>query len=450
MNKLSSMVSEKPRGARLLTASLRDHLSEPLHRTASGIMASTAVTAVLGFGFWIVATRTLSASDVGRDSALIATMMTISSICLLNMNNVIPRFLPQVKHSLSRRVVDAYSLSAVLSIFGATLFVWLAPKASSEFDFLAEDTLLSIGFCVATGIWSIFILQDAVLTALSRAMWMPAENGVFGVLKIILLPIIAGLAFKNVAFLSWVVPALVILPVVNWLIFTRVVPAAAQLQAEASGVVDVFGWRALFKFLAQDLAGTVVGQVSLTAMPLLVVAILGQAENAYFYVPFLIASSFDLMYLAVSTSLTTEGARATDRIAEVTNHATRRLLRFQLPGALLILIAAPLLLLPFGPDYVEHGTSVLRILALASMIRPVLFLYGAAGRLEGHGTRLLVVQIVTSCALVALVLLLAPSHGLDGVAVAWLAAHSLGVLVIAYWLISFLRDPNVATSESPA
>ena len=64
---------------------------------------------------------------VGRDAALLAAMLTLSSICQLNMAVAIPRLLPIVRHRPERIVWGAYLLTAAVSILGAIAFVLVAP-----------------------------------------------------------------------------------------------------------------------------------------------------------------------------------------------------------------------------------------------------------------------------------------------------------------------------------
>jgi O-antigen/teichoic acid export membrane protein len=425
---------------------LRSGFAEPLHRTAGSLMTSTLLTAGLGIGFWAIAARVYPPYILGRDSALISSMATIAALCQLNMGNVIVRFLPQVRHRVGRRVLDAYASAVALSLIGGLAFVIVAPLVSPEFDFLHRETWLAILYVSATAAWTIFVLEDAVLTALGRAAWLPLENGSFSALKIVILPVAYLLISGHGVFLAWVVPMFVTVPVMNWLIARRVVPQAAIAQRDAQGVLEIFGRRRLFTFLAQDFFGAAFGQIALTALPLLVVAFLGPRENAYFYIPFTLVSTFDLMFLAVTTSLTTEASRSPGRTRELTGTVVRRFLAVQVPISLLIVVAAPLVLLPFGHAYVTHGTTLLRLLAATSCFRSLLFLVSAMARLEGHGRRLLFVGAALAVGLVSLIALLAPSEGLDGVGLAWALAHGTLALALLPALVRALRRPQIATA----
>ena len=424
-------------------AGLRAHLAEPLNRTSLSLVTSMALTAVMGGGFWAVAARMYPPSTVGRDSALIAALTAIASLCQLNLTNVIVRFLPQIHKHLGRRVVQGYAAAALASVVVASAFVALAPLASHQFSFLRDDTALAVGFVLATTAWTVFSLQDSVLTALRRAAWVPVENGLFSAAKLALLPI--GLAvFGSLGiFAAWVAPMFIAIAAVNWLIARRVLPAARVAQSGATGVVDVFGWRALISFLAADFVGSAIGQVVMTALPLLVVGLLGTAAQAYFYVPFTLIITFDLMFGAVATSLTAEAARSPERVGEFMAMVKRRFLFLQLPLALALVALAPLVLAIFGPAYVHHSTTVLRLLALASCFRGFTALFGATARLRGKGLGLLAMQFSSLALLLPLVVVFARHGSVNGVAVAWLLTAVVIALAVAPSVLRFARDPRM-------
>ena len=57
-----------------------------LIRSADSLLVSTGASAVLGAVFWVAAARLFSADEVGRDAALIAAMVELSTICQLNLD----------------------------------------------------------------------------------------------------------------------------------------------------------------------------------------------------------------------------------------------------------------------------------------------------------------------------------------------------------------------------
>jgi O-antigen/teichoic acid export membrane protein len=420
---------------------LRTRLRDPLQRTAWSLILSTVVTSCLGVAFWAIAARTFPAAVVGHDGALIAAMTALSMLCQLNLTNSLVRFLPQIAHRIGRRILTAYLAAGSFSLAAGAAFVLIAPSLDPSFRFLTGDTGLALAFAFSVAAWSLFTLEDSVLTALGFAVWVPPENAVFSAAKILALALFASLAPRHGVFLAWIAPAVLIVPVINWLIARRVVPHATTVQRGARGVVPVFGWRRLFAFLVQDFLGTIAAQLAVLAIPLIVLARFGSAQTAYFYVPFTLISAFDLLASVVAISLTTTAARAPERVAELTRTVVRRFLLGEIPIIAMIIIAAPLVLDPFGHQYVEHSTTVLRLLAAGSLCRATLFVYAALGRLRGNAAGVALPQTVLALLLIAFASSLG---GIDGVALGWVASFALVTLAVSPWLLTWVRKPRLA------
>ena len=180
-------------------------------------------------------------------------------------------------------------------------------------------------------------------------------------------------------------------------------------------------------------------RLGVTVLPVLVIATLGPAANAYFFVPFTIVIAFDMMVLGIGTSVLAEGSYDARLVRDHIATAVRRYGPLLLAGVLLLVVAAPLALLPFGADYAREGDDVLRLLALASIPRAVVFLAGAVWRLQGHGRWLLGIEALMLVALLGVLVPLANGIGITGVAVAWLGSATAAGAVAAVWLVRFLR-----------
>jgi O-antigen/teichoic acid export membrane protein len=412
--------------------------SDPLLRSAYSLMFSSALTAALGMAFWIVAARLFAPAAVGRDAALISAMMELSVICQLNLGNALIRFLPGLGVRSARAVLAAYALSGTAAVVLGGAFAVIAPFTSGDFHLLRHWPFATT-YVAAQVLWGWFVLADAALAAVRQASWVPLENGVWALLKLLGLPIAAGLGFAHGIFLAWVVPVCVVLIPTNYLLFRRLLPRHSRHARPAGSLLDRLGRRRLFGFVAQDFGGTVLFNASTTVLPLLVVAVLGSAANAYFYIPFAIIVAFDMMFNNVGVSLIVEGAFAEEDIRRLARAVVRRFGFMLMPGTLLIFLAAPVLLAPFGPAYVAESTGVLRILAFASLFRASIILFCAIARLHGRGLPILAVQAALMTSLLLAATLLARPLGIEGVALAWLASHAVVAAVTLPSMRRFLR-----------
>ena len=407
-------------------------------RAGYSLITNVMITALLGFGFWVAAARLFPSETVGRDTVLVSAMLTLSAMCQLNLTTVMLRFLPVTRIAVGRFIVACYAVVVILSVLAGSAFVILAPSLSTRLAFLHDQPWVGAAFVGAVVVWGIFSLQDAVLTALRRTAWVPIENGLFGAMKIAMLPVLLVAGATHAVFLAWAIAmALLIIPV-NALIFRAAVPNRPA-RPDVPSPVERFGKRGLARFSLHDLGGTLFGHASSTMLPVLIVAFVGAAESAYFYMPFMVVATFDLMFLNVAAALTVEGAATERRIAGLTRLTARRFAPLLFAGVAVVLLAAPALLAVFGPSYSESGTVVLRLLVCASVFRAATALYSAVCRVEGRGSRVLAIQGSTFALVIALTIALGPAHGIEGVATAWLLANGIVAAAIAPWLIDIFR-----------
>jgi len=441
-------VDDTQQAATGLRERLRVHVSEPLISGAYNLMATTAITGALGLGFWAVAARLFPPSLVGRDSVLINTMVAISSICQLNAWDSIVRFLPAIPAGRRAGMVRrTYALTSVVALCGAIAFVLVAPLVVRELRFVGGDASLAAAFVLATVIWGVFSVQDAVLTSMRRTSLVLAENASFSAAKIAALPLLLAVGSGHGVYLAWIAPPLLLVPVVNWVIFRHVLPvpageATGTAAADSGGLLGSLGIARgeLMRFLAQDYAGYVLAEATLTLVPLVVLAQLGSRASAYFAIPFAITNAFDLAFYNVTTSLTVEGSRDAQRTRELTRMVVRRFLVMQIPLTAVLVIAAPVLLLPFGTDYSHQGTTALRLLGAACFLRAVTYLFAALSRLHARGTPILASQAVIAAISIGGAVELSHPLGLPGVALAWLVANAAVAIATAPGLWRYVRE----------
>lgn len=412
--------------------------SDPFLRTAYSLVINVVAIALLGFGFWIAAARLLPSTAVGRDSALVSSMIALSAICQLNLSAGICRFLPVTRLHPGRLLVGVYGVTGAVSALAATGFVLVAPSVSDNYLFLRHQPWIAALYVAAVVLWGVFNLQDAALTALRRAPWVPLENATFGILKIALLPLLLAVSVSHAVFVSWVIPMILLLIPMNLLIFLKAIPKRPPL-GEADSPVQQFGRRGLARFLAQDYLATIFVQTATMMLPAVVVAVIGSSGGAHFYIPFTIVSAFDLIFVNVAFALTLEGAVDASRFPLIVRGAVRRFGALLAVGMAVLAGGAPLILQPFGAPYADAGAPALRLLACASLARAVLTLFVAINRVEGRASRNVMIQGLVLVLVMGLTVVLGRDHGVTGVAVAWLAANAVVACVALPHIIGTLR-----------
>jgi O-antigen/teichoic acid export membrane protein len=302
-----------------------------------------------------------------------------------------------------------------------------------------------VGFSLAVLVWTVFALQDSAITALRRAPWIPLENSVYGLLKLVLLVPLAELYPRLGVFIAWVLAAAVILPLVNLAVFRRWLPAHARLVPPSAPLEQPRGLR---RFLALDYLGSICFLASTTALPLLVVAELGAGANGRFYVAWTIVSCLDLISINLAQSLTVEASLAPARLGEHLRQLLPRMLLLQGLATVVLEVGAPLLLSLYGGEYATQATTAVRLLTLAVLPRAVIIISIAVARVHRRVGRVLTIQVSTAVGVLGLATVLARPWGIDGVAAAWLITQAAVAAVLLPGLLR-LAWTRVSASDAP-
>jgi O-antigen/teichoic acid export membrane protein len=436
-----------PAGRQLLRTALdrrlRAHLAEPLFRNAYALMLATVLTSGLGVLFWLLAARLYTPEQVGRGSAVISTMHLLANIAQLGLATGLARFLPLAGRATTGLIRKAYALTALSGALLAVGFVLTAPRLSEGLRFFADVPLLGALFVLGVSTWCVFALQDAALTGVRRAVWVPVENAVFGLAKVLLVVALAASLPGYGILVSWIVPMALILVPVNVLLFARAVPRhirETHAQARPPHLRD------MARFVSVDYLGSLMSHAGNSALPLLVVAFAGAEANAHFYMAWTIGVTLDLIAANIALSLTVEGSRDEDNVAVRARRALRRCLQIVLPGVAVLVLLAPWALSVFGTSYVE-ASLVLQLFALASVPRAATLVYVSVLRVQRRVGRVALVQAATWTIMLPLTVVLLSRVGITGVALAWLTAQTAVSLAVLPDLRAALRgSPTAAQS----
>jgi O-antigen/teichoic acid export membrane protein len=408
-------------------ARLRQHLSDPLYRTGYYLILGTGVTSLLGVGFWALAAHSYSARVVGLNAAAISAMTLVAEACTLGLSAVLVRYLPVAGGSTWRLVSRSYAVTISLALAFGLLAALTSSVWSPELSFLSGGGWL-LGFVLATGATTIFTLQDSVLTGLKAAKWIPLENALYALAKLLLLVVLASTLTGSGPFVAWTAPLAFAVVIVNYLIFKRLIPASPK-----EGTLDR---GKLLSMATGNYAGKLFTLAGNLYMPILVANQASPAAAAYFFVPWMVSLAIELVALNVMTSLTVEAASDMDRLRELSRRALGQTLRLVIPIAVLAAIVAPWALLVFGSDYADEGATLLRLLALGMVPNAIVTLGISVARIEHRGRAVVAIQGAHCIAVLGLSALLLPSVGIDAVGYVWTASQTT---IAAVLLATLLR-----------
>lgn len=424
-------------------------IRDPMHRSAFALAANTGITSLLGFVYWVVAARRYSPSVVGDSSALLSALVILANVAELNLYNTLIRFLPTAGARSARYVLRAYITVAAMSVVVGLAALPLLRRLPLIDDLLELGPLGVTSFLMAVLVWCLFALQDSVAIGVRAAVWVPLENMLFGVAKVILLVALASSAPRLGIFASWSVAMLIILVPMNLLIFRRLIPHHA---ADSTASTEHVTGRDVAAFMTLDNLALIAATACTSLLPVIVAARAGSEANGYFFVAWVIGTAFDVALVNAAASLTVEGARDQDRLGALVRALTQRMVALAVPIVAIVLIAAPAILSLYGSSYATHSSDLLRLVALAVLPRIVVVIWMNINRIRRSVGRILLVQTVLSATVVGLSGMLVPRYGITAVGVVHLGAQSAAALILAPGVLRVLayKDERHRSGTLPA
>lgn len=410
-------------------------MTRPHHRTAAlgslALMASAVVTGLLTFGFWTLLARQHGAAAVGAASSEVSTIMFLGAAASLNMINVLARFLPVAGHRATRLIVTSYATAAAAAVVVALLFL-LTPWADRAPD-AAPAAPVFVLLVVLAGV---FTIQDGALVGLGRSTWVPVENTAVGLLRIALLPLVALVpavdGAGHQAVLAWGVALAAAVVVVNVVLLRRLAPA----QRGEPALPDP---RRLRRFVAIESVNTAVSSSISTFLPAIVTFLMGATIGGYFYVPWLVAATIQLLLMNVLISAVRES------VANAASAARIMASQLRLGAVLVALVMLgccvvprlPLLLL--GSDFADESAGLLRWIGLATPGAAVCLLYWAICLIEQRPWPMVALNLALAGGTVGAIALLQDALGLTGIGIVYAAVQTLIAIAVARPLWRMLR-----------
>jgi O-antigen/teichoic acid export membrane protein len=404
---------------------LRD-LRNPLFRNGYALMANTAITATLGMGYWLLAAHFYTPEEFGRGQATITAMRLFASLTALALVGALSRFLPLAGRRTPELILRGYGLAAATGAVAAVGFLLTLPLWGETYSVLAGfgPGLFFIGSVL---VWSVFTLQDVVLTGLRKATWVPLNNLVFGLVKMGLLAAMAYAMPSGGIFVSWIVPTACALIPVNWLIFGFVVPRHVK---QTESVQRPPGLREIGRFLSGDFPGTLSMLAIVYLVPVVIATKVGDATFGRFSMAHTLASMIELLAMNMAVSLTVEGSFDRSQLAANCRQAIRRAYMIIGPVILVTILAAPLILSIFGSDFAAEGTTLLRLMSLAVLPRVLIEVYLSSLRARSDARKLALVQIGLAVLVLGSIIALFPYAGVNAVGYGMLISECLMALLI--------------------
>jgi O-antigen/teichoic acid export membrane protein len=422
--------------------------SDSLIRNSLYLMASTVVTAGLGYVFWALAAHAFTSQAVGIGSAVISLCSMVALLTYLGSSAVLIERLPASEYTSEwTTILVRVSLVTVGVTAVATAAVMPVLLTSSDYRLFFSTTPPILVAVIGAAAWTLVNLLGAAFIAARRASQLLSIQTLVSAAKLlIVLPFAAAGAGAMGIVGAWVASAVLGVGVgAAWLVPRMRLGRRPGLRLHRRpATTPDFRLRlhrrprhrralappsssSVRHLLGQHLT-SVGGAVTPLVLPVLVVLRLGITLNAYFYITWMMGAAFFMVSPSVAQAVFAEGVRAHSDLRTVVVKALRLIVILLVPAMAVMIVGGRLVLGLFGASYAAAGYGLLILLAISALPDAVsnvaVVVFRVTQRLRysiALNLGILVVTVVGAWVLM-------PPLGIAGVGVAWLGAQTIGAI----------------------
>jgi len=409
----------------------REKLS--LYRNSLFLMSTTVANAGLGYLYWLIAAREVSASSVGLAAGCIGAFGALSWVASMGIQSTLVQVLPGLaadQDAWNRFFTAALLYPTVLAAaLGAVGAVLLGVFSHSYANLLTPGTLAL--FVFGTCATAISLAVDACFISLRRSGRQFARNFLFGLLKLGVLVIPLALSLHgtpDVVIFSWAFGVSVSSLIV---VVFLLPPVRPHFRLRLGGFEALVAQR---RVMTGYLLTSLGGLMPTYLFPVIVVAILGDAQDAYFYFTWSTGFIFFMVSASIAQALFSESVN-TSQVNRQVRKAAVFIAIILLPLGTAVYVLGGHLLGLFGSAYRAHGTGLLRICVVSAVPDAVTNVYVTVLFVTRRVTEASLLNLSMAAVALGGASLLLPSLGIDAVGWAWLAAQTLGSLSVGGMLL---------------
>jgi O-antigen/teichoic acid export membrane protein len=419
-------------------ASFRD---SPIIRNAASLYGSTIITSALGYFYWLVAARMISAQAVGIASAIQSAASFLSIVCVLGVSTFLVSVLARDNTNARSLILTASAGVGSLALVLAIVVGICLERFSAVFRQGLSSPIALIVFALLSALSAVSIVVDDSCIGLLRGYLQLRRNSVFSVSKLLILPIlIAAWRPKSGSEL-----------VVAWLAGLAISLATVSrgLRRPTLGQSSRLNFRRFIEqrsLMARHHWLNVAIQAPRLVLPVLVATIVGSRANASFTIALLVVSIAAIIPNHLSTVLfaLAPGDEAALR------HEVQRTMRFCL---ILAVATAPFFVLfsgvilhIFGRSY-ESATPSMIVLGFTVYPSAIKAHYAAIARVRGRMHQAAVLAMIGAGLEIGLAAAGGAVYGETGVAIGLLTAMVLEGAFFSPTVFGVLRAARMPETD---
>ncbi|HEY8999165.1 MAG TPA: oligosaccharide flippase family protein [Candidatus Saccharimonadales bacterium] len=388
------------------------------------LMLATGAMALFGFVFWIVVAHMFKSTTVGLATTLLSMSGLIASLSLVGFDTVFIRFLPKAENR-NAHIDSGLMMVGIASAILSAGFCALVPHLAPKLTFVDHNLWYILSFVIFTIFTAWNTLTNAVFVAYRETRYVLVINIIFSAIKMVLpFAVMHGgpMAIFAVAGIAQVINVLLSLAAMMKYFGYRPAPIIHR---------DVV--REVRKYSSGSYVASFLNLMPITVLPLVVTNQLGPSQAAFFYIAFTIANLIFTIGYSTTQSLFAESSHNEEKLDANLRRGFKIAVIIGAPAIVVLLLAGQLILKPFGHDYADGATTILRVLGASSIFVYMYSALNALFKVTKDIRAMIVVNIFYAGIIIGLGWALAKPLHLLGVGIAWASGNFAATIVGLYF-----------------
>jgi len=404
-------------------------MHESLYRNSVYFMASTLITAIFGFIFWILNARLFRPEQIGIATTIVSATALITQFSLLGLKNSIIRYLPK-SATKNNKINTGSNIITVFTLVLCVLYILFLPVLSTKLLFLRDNVMYSFLFIIFVLSFSLNQLQESIFVAYRSTGYVLVKNALWGIIKVILPMFLISFGAFGVFF------AFSFGSIISFLFGLYVL--IRRFQYKISPVVSLDVIKQIGKFSLGDYVGIFFAELPYFIMPLIIINYIGASQSAYYYIDLQIATFLYMIPFAITQSLFAEGSANEQSIKQHLKKAAILIFCLLIPAILATVVFGGLVLKVFGSLYAENGLVLLRLLAIGGVFSAINSIGSAILHIQKKIKTYVFLNFISAIVLILASFVLL-SHGLSGIGMAIITEQAVITVIYTFILIKSFR-----------
>lgn len=394
------------------------------------LMATSFITNIIGFFFWIIATRYYSPNDIGITSAIFSSVGLISMVGSLGLSRALIYYLPRDK-STDKIISSCLAINIISSILFSMIFI-LGLKIWSPELLLTLNSMEKISiFIIITIGMSISGIIGAAFIAGRRSSFQMVKEIIYHSIKIF--PLIFFVNFGAMGILLSINIGLALSIITGFILLSKVWEYSPRLKLDP--II-----KGMAKFSAGNYIADIFNNLPRMILPIMILNVISAKSAGYFYIAIMMTSLLYGISQSISSSFLVESYDK-DKFWNNVNKSIKFNMILLIPGILLFMIFGRFVLNIFNTDYAENATVTMIILSVTGIPLSLVNIFSTVRNAQNRVVSMIKMNVIVAIITLMLSIPLIRIMNIEGAAISYLIANIVGALIV----INRIKNPKEFT-----